>query len=59
MIFKKNELTLVSKIPKNLKDNIDLKFYDKYYTEGAYTDLHKNHFHLWHPDMKDPFGNDK
>ncbi|MGB7290762.1 MAG: hypothetical protein WBD99_01145 [Thermodesulfobacteriota bacterium] len=31
--------------------HLDLEFYDKYYTEGAYTDIHKNHFRLWHPEM--------
>jgi hypothetical protein len=39
--------------------HLDLEFYDKYYTEGAYTELHRNHFKLWHPEMNDPFGNDK
>ncbi len=35
--------------------HLDLDFYDKYYNEGAYTDVHKNHFKLWHPEMDDPF----
>ena len=35
--------------------HLDLDFYDKYYTEGAYTDVHKNHFKLWHPEMDNPF----
>ena len=34
--------------------HIDLDFYDKFYSEGAYTDNHKNHFELWHPEIKDP-----
>ncbi len=35
--------------------HLDLDFYDKYYNEAAYTEIHKNHFHLWHPEMDDPF----
>jgi len=35
--------------------HLDLDFYDKYYNEGAYTEIHKNHFKLWHPEMDDPF----
>ncbi|MEZ4548108.1 MAG: hypothetical protein R3B51_10480 [Thermodesulfobacteriota bacterium] len=35
--------------------HLDLEFYDKYYTEGAYTEMHRDHFKLWHPEMKDPF----
>jgi hypothetical protein len=35
--------------------HIDLEFYDKYYPEGAYTDMHVRHFELFHPEMKDPF----
>ena len=35
--------------------HLDLEFYDKHYNEGAYTDLHKNHFKLWHPDIENPF----
>jgi len=35
--------------------HLDLDFYDKYYNEGAYTDVHKNHFKLWHPEMDNPF----
>lgn len=35
--------------------HLDLDFYDKYYNEGAYTEVHKNHFKLWHPEMNDPF----
>ena len=35
--------------------HLDLEFYDKYYAEGAYTEMHRNHFKLWHPEMKDPF----
>ncbi len=36
--------------------HLDLDFYDKHYHEGAYTDLHKDHFKLWHPELDDPFG---
>jgi len=36
--------------------HLDLDFYDKYYPPGAYTESHKNHFKLWHPDLEDPFG---
>ncbi|WP_462137561.1 hypothetical protein [Candidatus Mycalebacterium sp.] len=39
--------------------HLDLGFYDKFYPPGAYTDLHKNHFKLWHNDKKDPFGGKK
>lgn len=35
--------------------HLDLDFYDHYYPPGAYTDSHKNHFKLWHPDIDDPF----
>jgi len=35
--------------------HIDLDFYDKFYPEGAYTESHKNHFALWHPEIEDPF----
>lgn len=35
--------------------HIDLEFYDKYYPEGAYTDMHVRHFKLFHPELKDPF----
>jgi hypothetical protein len=33
--------------------HLDLEFYDKHYTEGAYTKVHRNHFKLWHPDIVD------
>ncbi len=33
--------------------HLDLEFYDKHYTEGAYTELHKNHFKLWHPEIEE------
>jgi hypothetical protein len=33
----------------------DLDFYDEYYPPGAYTENHKNHFKLWHPEIPDPF----
>jgi hypothetical protein len=29
--------------------HIDTEFYDTYYGEGAYTEMHKNHNALWHP----------
>ena len=35
--------------------HLDLDFYDHYYPPGAYTEAHKNHFKLWHPDVDDPF----
>lgn len=35
--------------------HLDLDFYDHYYPSGAYTESHKNHFELWHPDLEDPF----
>lgn len=35
--------------------HLDLGFYDRYYPPGAYTDLHRDHFQLWHPDQPDPF----
>jgi hypothetical protein len=35
--------------------HLDLEFYDKYYPPGSYSDMHVNHFKLFHPDMKDPF----
>jgi hypothetical protein len=28
--------------------HLELEFYDRYYKEGAYTDVHKNHMSLWH-----------
>ena len=34
--------------------HLDIEFYDKYYEEGSYTDLHRDHFRLWHPEEKDP-----
>jgi len=37
--------------------HLDLDFYNEYYPPGAYTENHKNHFKLWHPDMPDPFDN--
>ncbi|MEE9251914.1 MAG: hypothetical protein V3U74_00975 [Thermodesulfobacteriota bacterium] len=30
--------------------HLDLEFYDTHYSEGPYTDVHKNHFALWHPE---------
>lgn len=35
--------------------HLDLDFYNKFYPAGAYTESHKNHFKLWHPELKDPF----
>jgi hypothetical protein len=35
--------------------HIDLDFYDKYYPPGSYTDMHLNHFRLFHPEIEDPF----
>lgn len=35
--------------------HLDLSFYDRYYPPGAYSDTHRNHFKLWHPDIPDPF----
>lgn len=35
--------------------HLDLRFYDRYYPPGAYTELHRDHFRLWHPDRPDPF----
>jgi hypothetical protein len=35
--------------------HLDLEFYDKYYPPGSYSDMHINHFKLFHPDLKDPF----
>jgi len=38
--------------------HLDLDFYDKFYPPGAYTETHKNHFKLWHPELKNPFSGD-
>jgi hypothetical protein len=35
--------------------HIDLDFYDHFYPEGSYTENHKKHFALWHPEVEDPF----
>ena len=35
--------------------HLELEFYDKHYPPNSYTELHKNHFANWHPDLKDPF----
>lgn len=32
--------------------HLDTGFYDKYYPKGAYTQLHAEHFDLWHPEDK-------
>ncbi|MBE3587915.1 MAG: hypothetical protein IMW93_05070 [Thermoanaerobacteraceae bacterium] len=37
--------------------HLELEFYDKYYPPGSYTDLHRRHFQLWHPELPDPFRN--
>ena len=34
--------------------HIDTAFYDTFYTDGAYTDAHRNHFAAWHPDLARP-----
>ena len=36
--------------------HLDIDFYDKFYPEGAYTQNHKDHLKLWHPEIPDPFG---
>ncbi len=36
--------------------HLDIEFYDKYYSSKAYTNMHKNHFSFWHPDIENPFG---
>lgn len=30
--------------------HLDLEFYDRHYTEGAYGEIHRRHFELWHPE---------
>ena len=30
--------------------HLDLDFYDRHYAPGAYTDSHRDHFKLWHPE---------
>ena len=35
--------------------HLDLDFYDKYYPKGSYSDMHVNHFHMFHPEIEDPF----
>lgn len=35
--------------------HLDLSFYDRFYPPGAYSDIHKRHFQIWHPDIPDPF----
>ncbi len=32
--------------------HLDPEFYDTYFKEGAYSDVHKKHFELWHPDIE-------
>lgn len=31
--------------------HLDLEFYDNFYPSGAYTDFHRRHFELWHPEI--------
>ena len=31
--------------------HLDLEFYDRHYHPGAYTDLHRDHLRLWHPEQ--------
>lgn len=31
--------------------HLDPEFYDRFYPTGAYTELHRRHFELWHPEM--------
>lgn len=31
--------------------HIDTAFYDRFYTDGAYTAAHARHFERWHPDL--------
>ena len=35
--------------------HLDLDFYDKYFREDSYHKMHKEHFKLWHTEVKDPF----
>jgi hypothetical protein len=35
--------------------HIDVEFYDKYYPPGSYSDMHLNHFCMFHPELEDPF----
>ena len=35
--------------------HLDLDFYDKHFKEDSYHEMHRDHFKLWHPDLKDPF----
>lgn len=35
--------------------HLDLDFYDKHFKEDSYHEMHKEHFKLWHPEVKDPF----
>jgi hypothetical protein len=35
--------------------HLDVEFYDKYYPKGSYSDMHQNHFRMFHPEMEDPF----
>ena len=30
-----------------------MDFYDHFYPEGSYTENHRNHFSLWHPDIEE------
>ena len=35
--------------------HLDLDFYDKHFKEDSYQQMHRDHFKLWHPEIKDPF----
>ncbi len=35
--------------------HLDIEFYDKYYPKGSYTDMHLNHFRMFHPEIENPF----
>ena len=34
--------------------HLDTDFYDKYFKDGAYLDIHKNHFDMWHKGTNIP-----
>lgn len=33
--------------------HLETRFYDKYYPAGVYTNMHTDHFKMWHPEIKD------
>jgi len=35
--------------------HLDLDFYDKHFREDSYHEMHKEHFKLWHTEIKNPF----